>query len=201
MVHAGMRDDTDLPRLIGDLIRLGTIESVDLEKRTCRVQIGGLVTGDVPWLAGRAGAFKIWSPPSVGEQVLFLSAEADTRAGIALPGLYSAANAPTVSAEQLLHLVAPDGAEIFYDSAEHRLQANLPAGGKAAIVAPGGIDLEGDVVVHGKLHVLEDVSVEGKVDADGDVKAGGDVRAGSISLKTHKHLGVQPGGGVTGLPQ
>ena len=62
------------------------------------------------------------------------------------------------------------------------LLAALPAGGVLAVVAPGGVTIEGDVVVTGKL------------------TASDDVLAGEISLKTHRHPGVQTGGGQTGTP-
>lgn len=43
-----MSDPADNARLIGDIVREGTVESVDLAKRMCRYRTGDLVTGDVP---------------------------------------------------------------------------------------------------------------------------------------------------------
>lgn len=44
-------------------------------------------------------------------------------------------------------------------------------------------------------------NMTGDVNLTGTLTATGDVKAGSISLKTHKHGGVSPGGGTTGTPQ
>jgi GpV Apex motif len=40
-----------------------------------------------------------------------------------------------------------------------------------------------------------------KITTNMDIETTGDVRAGLISLTNHKHLGVMPGGGVTGPAQ
>ena len=76
-----MSDPTDNARLIGDIVREGTVESVDLAKRMCRYRTGDLVTDEVPWLSSRSGATKRWSPPSVGEQGLLICPEADNERG------------------------------------------------------------------------------------------------------------------------
>ncbi len=63
---------SDPRRLFGNLLQLGAVESVDLAHATCRVRVGDLVTGDLPWLTPRADATRVWSPPLAGEQVLLL---------------------------------------------------------------------------------------------------------------------------------
>ncbi|MCG2614900.1 phage baseplate assembly protein V [Terrimonas sp. NA20] len=47
----------------------------------------------------------------------------------------------------------------------------------------------------GTMDIEGDMNIQGKIDATGDVTAGG------ISVKLHKHTGVQTGPGVTGPPQ
>lgn len=177
-----MSDPADIQRMVGDVVRLGTIESVDLAAATCRVEIGDIVTGDCPWFAPRAGATRIWSPPSVGEQCAFICPDGDTEAGFAILGLFSDAN-PAPSAEQLDLIQFEDGAIISYDAATHELVAKLPAGGKANITADGGIKITGDVEITGKVTVTEDVIAAG------------------ISLKSHKHSGVAAGAAKTGAPE
>lgn len=44
------------------------------------------------------------------------------------------------------------------------------------------------------------LTVSGSITASGDIKATGDIVAGTISLKSHKHSGVQTGSGTTGAP-
>ena len=69
-----------------------------------------------------------------------------------------------------------------------RTQITITAADKIAITAPGGVTIAGDVAVTG------DVSITGAVTASVDVIAAG------ISLKTHKHGGVQAGAAQTGVP-
>jgi len=189
-----MSDPADLQRLIGDAIRLGTIASVDRASATCTVEIGDLVTGEVPWLAFRAGGSARWSPPTIGEQCLLLCPEGDTSAGVVLLGIYSDANPAPSSAEDLDLVRYADGAEIAYDARSHTLFAKLPAGGRAEIDAPGGLKITGPVQIVGKVTISDDVDIGGKASVDGDVVGAG------ISLGKHTHPGVQAGGAKTQAP-
>jgi phage baseplate assembly protein V len=186
---AGMADPADFQRLVGDIAREGTIVSVDLANGTCRVQLADeLTTGDIPWLCSRVGKTRVWSPPSVGEQVAVLAPEGDTARAIVIGSLSSDAN-PHPANDGSMLVEFEDGARILYDPAGHKLDAVLPAGGNARLVAPSGIRLEGPVTIVG------DLDIEGKATASGDIVAAGK------SLKSHKHTGVQTGGGISGPPQ
>jgi phage baseplate assembly protein V len=185
---AGMADPADTQRLIGDIARLGTVASVDLAAGTAQVDVGELRTGDIPWLTFRAGATRTWSPPSVGEQVLVLSPEADTAAGLIVGGLSSDAH-PAPASDGSMLVQYQDGASIGYDPERHALTAKLPAGATVLIEAEGG------------LHFTGDLTVDGDIRSTGTVTADGDVKAGTVSLKTHRHTAVQTGGGISGPPQ
>lgn len=182
-------DPRDTQRLIGDLVREGTITAVNLPNGTCRVQIAEeLTTGDIPWLCSRIGNTRIWSPPSVGEQVLVLAPEADTERAIVIGSLSSKAS-PHPASDGSTLIQFEDGARILYNPESHTLDAVLPDGGKALIEAPGGIRLVGPLIVEG------DIDLQGKMTATDDVVADGK------SLKGHKHTNVQAGGAVSGPPQ
>lgn len=183
-----MADPADFQRLLGDLMRLGTVASIDRTAGTCRVAIGDLETGDIPWLAARSGGTRIWSPPSIGEQVLVLCPEADTAAGLVVGSLSSDAHPAPADDESSLAEYA-DGARIGYDPVAHALTATLPAGATVTIDAAGGLTFKGNVRIDG------DVDLQGKLTATGDVVADGK------SLKQHRHKDVQPGSGVSGMPQ
>jgi phage baseplate assembly protein V len=191
---AAMHDPADFARLIGDVIRVGSVASVDRASATCTVRIGDLLTDDVPWLAFRAGGTKCWSPPAIGEQGLLLCPEGDTAAGVFLAGMTSDANPAPSAADKVDLLRFVDGAEIRYDAAAHLLVAKLPAGGRAELDAPAGIRLVGPVEIVGTLTTSDDVAIGGKAVAQGDVTGAG------ISLKDHIHPGVQPGGGKSLAP-
>lgn len=197
----------DLARRLENLLRFGEVKSVDHASATCIVVSGDLVTRPLPWLTQRAGDARTWWAPSVGESVLVLCPGGSPERGRVLCGLYSDASARPQGADAAHVTTYPDGATVSYDPEVHQLSATLPEGGKAAIVATGGIHLTGDVTVTGKLsvsdaadlqstlHVASDVTVDATVTAADDVKGGGK------SLANHKHTGVQGGSGVSGPPQ
>jgi len=172
----------DARRDLGDLIRFGSIESVDLAAARCTVRAGDLVTGPIRWIEARAGATRSWSPPSAGEQVLLICAEGEIAAGIALRGIASAAHPPAGdSARELIEY--SDGAVLAYDPEAHALEAILPAGAAARLVAPAGLTIEGDVSITGALTVSEDATAAG------------------ISLAHHKHGLVRAGTDTSGEPE
>lgn len=182
-----MRDD-DPHGTIGGLIRYGIVASVDLAAARVTVTIGEIETQPVRWLHGSHGETRFWSPPSVGEQVLLFCPEGDIEGGIALRGVsYNAFPPAGDSTRELIKF--GDGAVIAYDPQSHKLEAVLPDGATVSIVAPGGVTIDADVRITG------DLQVDGRIHADGDIVAD------AISLKTHKHGGVQAGGGKTAVPE
>lgn len=183
-----MAKSTDPEQISGELLQLGTIASVDCDAHTCTVDLGDLVTGDLPWFAMRAGALNVWSPPSIREQCAVLSPEGDLANGLVLLGLWSDANPPPSTDPDIFHAEFLDGAIVAYNHATHALAVTLPAGGTASIDAPGGTTWNGPVTFN------DDVTVNAKVTASEDVVAAG------VSLKDHKHAGVQTGSAQTGKP-
>lgn len=179
--------DGDTPRDIGDLIRFGTIASVDLGAGRCTVQAGDLVTGPIRWIEVRAGKTRTWSPPSIEEQVILICAEGELAAGVALRGISSSAYPPAGNA--LRELIAfEDGAVIAYNPEAHLLEAILPEGGKVNVSAPGGMTISGPVSIDGRLTVSE------------DIVANGDVTGSGISLAHHQHSLVRAGTDKSGPP-
>lgn len=184
----------DPQQQIGDAIQYGVIASVDHANATCTVTLGDLDTGDLPWVAQRAGGMRCWSPPSVGEQCVVLAPEGDLANGLVVLGLYSDANPSPSNDPDVIQIDMPDGASIAYDHADHALTVTLPAGGTAKIDAPGGATINGPVTINGLLTVNDDVTVNGTATATNDIIGGGK------SLKDHKHSGVQAGAAQTGSP-
>lgn len=167
-------DENDIPGLIGDLLRIGTIASVDLAGGVATVETGDVTSPPLPWTE-QAGAFRTWSPPSDGEQVILLCPEGDIAGGIILRGLFSNSfPAPASDGNQHIH----------------------GAGGLVISLTPDGllITAPGDVTIEGNITVTGDVGVIGTVTATTDVVGGG------ISLKSHTHGGVQSGGAQTSAP-
>lgn len=182
-----MRED-DLPGRVGELIRHGSIASVDLSAGLITVALGDIETQPLRFFTGGAGGTRVWSRPKVGEQVTLFAPDGDLAGAIAMRGNTCDAFPPIGDADREL-VQFEDGAVIAYDPAAHKLEAVLPGGASVSIIAPGGVRIESDVRIVGDLHV------EGTVTADTDVLGAGK------SLKGHKHTGVQPGGGVSGAPE
>lgn len=196
----GSQPFEDIPADLATLIRIGTIVSVDLAEARCVVRYGDPDdedAGETPpirWLAPRAGLTRIWSPPSVGEQVMLLSPDGQVGAAIALTGIVQDAFPPLGSTAQEMIEFA-DGARVTYDPEAGALAAVLPAGATAEIDAPGGITLRGDVTIEGKLSVSE------TIDADDTITSAQDVVGDGISLKNHLHGGVSSGSAKTAKPE
>lgn len=168
-------EDDDINGLIGDLIRFGTVHSVDLGHGMAVVEAGDIITPPLPWTE-QAGSFRTWRPPSVGEQVILLCPEGDIEGGLILRGLFSN-TFPAPASDDFQHLYGADGLIITL------------TGDGLSITAPGGAA------------ITADVSITGNVDVSGTITASEDVVGGGISLKGHTHGGVQGGGASTGGPQ
>lgn len=170
----------DPDSLAGNMLRLGTVASVDRAKARCTVRLAeDAVTGPLPWLTLAGAGLRAWLPPSVGEQVAVLCPDGELPGGFVLPGIASTAN-PAPASDEAYSLHFGDGAVFRYDPQAHQLSIALPAGGKVSITA--------------------DVAITGDLDVDGTITATGDVKAGSVTLKTHKHGGVDRGSGQTDGP-
>lgn len=178
--------------MVGDLAREGIVASVDAKAGTCRVQIGDILTGDIPWLE-RAGPIRTWCPPEKGEQVVVLAPEADITRGLVIGGIFSSANPAPFDDTDTAGIAFADGAQISYDAAAHALTAKLPGGSSVEVEAD-------DIYLRGNLHVTGFVAAERKVTSGESVEAADDVKVGRVSLKNHVHDKVQAGGAVSGKP-
>ncbi|WP_066530455.1 phage baseplate assembly protein V [Erythrobacter sp. CCH5-A1] len=190
----------DIPADLATLIRIGTVTAVDLAAARCRVRYGDPDDDDpgetpmIRWLTPRAGQTRVWSPPSVGEQVILLSPDGQIGGAVALCGLVQNAF-PPLGSTLAEAIEFADGARLTYDPEASALTAILPAGATAEIEAPGGITLRGPVMIEG------DVTIQGAVDVSQTVTAATDVVADGISLVDHIHGSVQAGSAKTAKPE
>jgi phage baseplate assembly protein V len=181
---------------MGDLVNFGTIAEVDLARGLVRVDTGDVASDWVRFSTGRAGATRIWSPPTVGEQVALFAPSGDLAGAFAIGGFHSDEHPPAGdSSRELIQFV--DGAVIAYDPEGHALEAHLPDGATVSIIAAGGVTIDAS---DGGFSIKGDVTIEGELHATGDIGSEADVLAGTVSLKDHRHSGVQAGGGISGVP-
>ena len=141
-----MQGNHETDRTLGDVARYGTIATVDRAAARITVRVGDALSGPIRWAAIAGAALSVWSPPSVGEQVLLICPEGELAAAIALRGLYSDAH-PAPASDQAHSLHFSDGAMLRYDPVTHALTAVLPAEGTIEITAPGGVTITGSLSV------------------------------------------------------
>lgn len=184
----------EFSRLLQNLLRFGTVASVDHDAGTCTVKTGGLTTTAMPWFVERAGdAVSTWDP-SIGEQVMIFCPGGDTTRGVVHPAIYSNAVPRLAGSATAKNTRYPDGAVISYDPEAHVLTATLPEGGKSNVTAPGGLTFTGNTKIVGKLVVTEDTDLGAKLHVASDVtvdtklSASDDVIGGGKSLVSHKHM-------------
>lgn len=191
-------DITELERRVANLIRIGSIASVDHAAARATVALGDITTTALPWLTRRAGNDRDWWAPSTGEQVVVMSVGGDLAQGVILPALYSD-TAPAPANDGTIHrTIYADGAVIEYDTAAQDLSATLPgsavvtaggditvtSGGSVTITAPnvvinatqggsGAAAMTGDFKLTGNFEITGDISVTGNVAASGSILDGG----------------------------
>ncbi|HBZ9027717.1 phage baseplate assembly protein V [Raoultella ornithinolytica] len=183
----------ELLRLMENIVRTGTVTEIDEGKWRVRVQSGELETTWLRWNAQRAGAFKVWVPPSIGEQVWFLCLGGNTDVAFIGGSLYSDDNpAPGASRNEMV-VTAPDGAKFRYDAEAGALQVK---GIKSAVVeASVKITLDTPEVECTNLLTTRNLNVTEGGEMHGDIThTGGAFTSNGVQVDDHSHGGVERGG-------
>lgn len=203
-------DLTELSRRLENLVRIGTVHSVDHGAVRCRVQSGDLVTQWLPWQTPHAGATRTWDPPTIGEQAIVLSPSGEAAGGLVFYGINSDAHpAPSNSPDE--HVIAyPDGARITYNHASGHLSAT---GIQTAVIAAStSITLDtprthitGECVIDELLTYGNGIAgtggSNGNMITGAFTQEGGPLSSNGVVLDEHTHTDVMPGGSNTGGPQ
>lgn len=206
---------TELERLISNILRVGIVEEIDLEKKVCRVRTGENLTDWIMFGTDRAGAGRSWWAPSVGEQVLIGAIGGELSTAFILCSLYSFNHdAPSHSAEAM-HKTFSDGAVIEYEPATGQLSVT---GIKNAVVnasdvidatapivtvnASSQINFNTPKVVCSNNLTCATLNVEKGGEMTGNFNhKNGSIKSNGITLHDHKHGGVERGGSQTDGPQ
>jgi len=209
-----MNNQSDILRLLRNLIRIGTVNTVNLDRGLCRVDTGGNRTDWINWVSLRAGRTRMWWAPSEGEQVLILALGGELDTAFVLPGIFSDDfPAPSASADAL-HITFPDGAALEYEPATGALSVtgiktadvqaseSITASTKVVMVkAAKNITLDTPEVIctnkltTGTLEVKQGGTMTGNI-----THTGGSITSNGVVVHTHTHGGVQTGGGKTDKP-
>ncbi|EPY0737137.1 TPA: phage baseplate assembly protein V [Klebsiella pneumoniae] len=186
-------DLAELIRLLENVVRTGKVTEIDEDKWRVRVQSGELRTTWLRWNAQRAGAFKVWVPPSIGEQVWFLCLGGNTDVAFIGGSLYSDDNpAPGASRNEMV-VTAPDGARFRYDAEAGALQVK---GIKSAVVeASVKITLDTPEVDCTNLLRAKSLDISEGGEMRGNFNhTGGAFKSNGVQVDDHGHGGIERGG-------
>jgi phage baseplate assembly protein V len=81
------------------------------------------------------------------------------------------------------------GQQVYLSNKNGKLSITIAAGQEVDITASSAVNI-----------TAPNVTINGNLTVNGTITATGDIRAGNISLETHRHTGVQNGGGSSGGP-
>jgi phage baseplate assembly protein V len=126
----------ELDRRVGNMMRWGTIASVDPANGVATVDIGDLVTGAIPWLTPHAGQDREWSTPDVGEQVIVLS-NGDPSQGVIIGSSFSNANSANGSDGDTRRTTFRDGTVVEFNRATSVMNVNVNDAGSLNLIVGG----------------------------------------------------------------
>lgn len=178
----------ELERRYAGAMRHGTVEEVDPAKQIVRLNFGKDVEGKPflsPWIpyAQIAGALKVHTPPSKGQQFTLLSPTGDWQQAVALPMTWSDKNtSPSSNGDENV---------LTYGNVRATIKDDLTQ-----------VDVGGTVLEVTSDHVKITVGgVTVEFSGDGVAITGGKVTHDGKNIgSSHIHGGVVPGGGVTDVP-
>lgn len=186
----------ELIRLLENVARTGTVTEIDEKKWRVRVQSGELETTWLRWNAQRAGAFKVWVPPSIGEQVWFLCLGGNTDVAFIGGSLYSDDNPAPGATRKEMVVTAPDGAKFRYDAEAGALQVQ---GIKSAVIEASVI-VTLDTPEVNCTNLLRAKSLD--ITEGGEMRGnfshtGGKFKSNGVQVDDHNHGAVERGGSWT----
>lgn len=197
------------------MLRFGTISKTDNDKGLAKVNFpaDGIESAWLPIIQKNTLSNKHFHTFDVGEHVACLMDE-NAENGVIVGAIYSKNETPgTVKGADIQGVEFEDGTTVQYNRSTNELtincvgdvtvicqNANVEASTKVTLDTPD-VEVTGNLTVGGAIDATGNMSTSGTIEATGDItSSSGDVVATTISLKTHIHPGVQPGGGSTGTP-
>lgn len=197
------------------MLRFGKISAFDPETGLAKVSFeeDGIVTDWIPVLKKNTLKNKHAHVMDVGEHVACMMDE-NAENGVVMGAINSKNEAPgAVKGADIEGVAFEDGTTVEYNRSTNELKINcmgdvkvicqnaiVEASAKVTIDTPEA-EVTGNLTVGGSIDATGNMSSSGSIEATGDITStAGDVVATTISLQTHVHPGVQPGGGTTSTP-
>lgn len=205
----------EIDRRLSNLLRYGTIASLDEANALVTVDLGDCVTAPLPWFAPRAGGDREWHAPEVGEQVMVLSPSGELAHGVVLPAIFQDAHPANGNSKDVHRVTYSDGTVEEYNRSTHAYLLNLPASGTitlqvgatSLVMTNAGTTLTTPAFEHSGTSATFDGTAlvkqllsfnngiagskgsasSGAAISGGLNVTGGDVNADGYGLKTHHH--------------
>mgnify|MGYP003115292314 CR=1 FL=1 len=142
----------EVERRGASMVRVARVVSVDPAKARARVSFGGETeSAELPFMAMRAGAAKVWAPPAVGEQVWVLAESGDTAQGVILGAAFQQGMPAPSSAGEAVEVHLGDARLVMLPGS-----IQLSVGGVSMTVSGGGVAIEGGSVTHNGTNIGDD---------------------------------------------
>lgn len=177
---------TDLERRVSNTVLVGKVSQVDHAKARYRVKAGNFESDWLPFTSARAGNTRTYDSLDVDEQVVMVSPSGDPSQAVIVGSI--ATQAKQAADKGNIHrTVYPDGTVVEYDDEAKAYKMDVAEGGSFALNIGGGVSIKatgGDI----------------KIKAPGafDIESAELKHNGKNISESHKHTGVEPGGGITG---
>lgn len=185
---------TDLKRRLANSVLVGTVSAVDPEKYRYRVKVGQLETDWLPMASPRAGGTRTYSSLTEGEQVTVVSPGGDISQGIIL-GSVAKEDRQAADKGNIHRTIYDDETVVEYDHEAHALGVKMETGSAKVTIA--GAEFEH--TDSGWAFKVGGVTVT--ITAGGlDITGGHVTHDGKEIDAHHVHTGVEPGGGLSGVP-
>lgn len=181
-----LMDVADIKRRLAMMGRHGPVAEVNTSEGWVRLDLGEgddgpLLSPKIPY-AQMAGGLKVHAPPSVGQNMTLFAPTGDTRQAVALPMTWSDEN-PTPGS-------GPDPVLTYGE-----VKATIEPG--EIVIEIGGLTLS----VSSSAFRVSVGGVEYSVSGAGVASTGGGVGHNGQDIgSTHRHPGIEPGGGITDEP-
>ncbi|QIY81513.1 phage baseplate assembly protein V [Chromobacterium violaceum] len=198
--------------------RKGTISAYDPGNYAVKVllQPDGVETGWIQLDAvGVGNGWGLACGPQIGDEVSVEFTRGNTNAGSVVSRHFNDENVPIGPPSGETWMVHKTGASLKLTN-DGNVTATDPSGTVLQLSNDGNVRITGNLVVSGNTTIQGTTTSHGQITGQGGMAVsggngasvagnmaitGGDVTADSISLKGHRHGGVQTGGGVTGVAQ
>lgn len=196
----GLFEKENVGELLGSLIKIGEVSSVDAAAGTASVVFDdedSVVVSDLQVIHRNTFANRDYAMPDIGEDVLCLFMPGGD--GFILGSVYAGEIAPPETSASRRTVEFMDGTRVSYDRETSVLSVeiggtkiiadteNVRVEGAKNVTVKGNITLDGDVKITGTL------STDKAISAKGDISTNGDVKTPTVQLNTHMHLCAAPG--------